>query len=195
MPKAIFEIFKTGKHYGIKGKKPTFTTWTEKQVKDIADLYNEQIKSAPLVIGHPEDDKPEYGKVKKLIYCQNALFTEAEVQPSFIKEIKAGRFKAISSAFYGKKQEENPLKGVVTYLKHVGFLEANQSPAVKGMLPPEMSVYSLCFSEQGSDVYMFCESDYIELDYPERLHKKTLYFQEVLGVDYKTALQYSMNKD
>ncbi len=52
----------------------------------------------------------------------------------------------------------------------MGFLEnGKQKPAVKNMLPPEISVQSLYFSEE-ADVVFFCENE--TLDYTERLHEK-----------------------
>ncbi len=194
MAKAIFEIFRTGRHNGTGKEGRKF--WTDEELKQIAQLYNEEIKSAPLVIGHPKDNKPKYGAVKKVICCKNSLFAEAEVQPDLIKKIKAGKFSGISSSFYNLKNIDNPIKGISYYLRHVGFLEnGKQTPAVKDMLPPEMSVYNVCFSEQESDVCLFCEDDYINLNYSEILHQKTLYFQQVLDVDYETALQFSINKE
>lgn len=194
MTKAIFEIFRAGRHNGAgkEGRK----LWTNEELKQIAQIYNKKIKSAPLVIGHPENDNPQYGEVKKIIYCKNSLFAEAEVQPDLIKKIKAGKFSGISSSFYNLKSIDNPIKGISYYLRHVGFLESGkQMPAVKDMLPPEISVYNICFNEQEVDICLFCEGDYINLNYPDVLHEKTLYFQRVLDVDYETALQFAINKE
>ncbi len=52
------------------------------------------------------------------------------------------------------------------------------------MLPPEISVQSLYFSEE-ADVVFFCENE--TLDYTERLHEKIRYFARALNVDYSTA--------
>lgn len=196
MAKAIFEIFRAGKHKGTGNKALSHREWTSQELEKIANLYNEKIKSAPLVIGHPENNEPEYGTVKKVIYCKNALFAEADVQPDLIKKIKEGRFSGISSSFYNIKSPNNPVKGINFYLRHVGFLEnGKQNPAVKEMLPPEISVHNLSFNEQESDIFLFCEDDYIDLNYSEKLHEKALYFQQILDVDYETALQFSINKE
>ncbi len=85
MSTAIFEIFRMGKHNGIGVNAKGF--WSASQLDQIAQFYNQAIKPAPLVIGHPEDDKPEYGTVKRLINHEGALFAEAEIDRTLIQRI------------------------------------------------------------------------------------------------------------
>lgn len=187
MQKAIFEIFRTGKH---NGRNANGKEWTEADLKATATLYNEAVQSAPLVIGHPEDNQPQYGTVKRVIYCKNALFAEAEISPELVQKVKQDEISGISSSFLQFDHSKNPTQGLGYYLNHVGFLPQTMQPAVKNMLPPEISVETLAFSEAESEAVLFCEADYAELAPSERLHEKILYFQRVLAVDYETALNF-----
>lgn len=186
MNKAIFEIFRTGKHNGKNSKRE----WTAEDLRQTALLYSEAIRSAPLVIGHPADNLPEYGKVSRVIYCKNALFAEAEISPELVQKVKANQISGISASFIPLESENNPVKGIVYYLNHVGFLEEGKDrPAVKGMLPPEISVQNLYFNEPESHPILFCENDFLALSFSEKLHEKAQFFQKVLDVDYSQALE------
>ncbi len=187
MPKAIFEIFRTGKHNG----KNSSREWQPQELQQIAVSYNQKAKPAPLVIGHPADNLPQFGEVNRLIYCKNALFAEAEIQENLIEKINRNEISGISASFLTQNHEANPIKGAGYYLNHVGFLEADKDkPAVKNMLPPEISVQSLYFSEE-ADVLLFCENE--TLDFTERLHEKIRYFARALNVDYSTAFHLATN--
>jgi hypothetical protein len=61
-----------------------------------------------------------------------------------------GRFKKISSSFYGPASPNNPVPGVY-YLRHIGFLGA-QPPAVKGLRASE-------FAEKEEGVIEFADWD------------------------------------
>lgn len=183
MNKAIFEIFRIGKHKKI--------TWTEEDLKNIASSYNKNVKYAPLVIGHPENDAPELGKVERLIFCKGSLFAESEIDSALGKEIKFGRVNGISCAFYWINEEKNPIKGSGVYLRHVGFLTGKQKPVVKQMLPPEISIEGLAFSEEEArNIFLFSEDE--DNASPEALHKKITYFQEVLNISYEDAFYLTM---
>ncbi|HHT7891122.1 hypothetical protein [Pasteurella multocida] len=182
MKKAIFEIFRTGQHRGRNSNK----NWSAQELKNIALMYSEKVKPAPLVIGHPQNNEPRYGQVKRLIFCENSLFAEAEIQNDLINKINANEISGISASFITLQNNENPIKGAGYYLNHVGFMEKGKDkPAVKNMLPPEISVQSLYFSEQESEVILFCEDKNLTAN--ERLHEKARYFERVLNVNYKTA--------
>lgn len=118
-----FEIFRAGKHTASNGVQKE---WTENDLQKIADQYNNQNDDerheAPIVKGHPADDKPAYGWIDKLRREGKKLFAYAKkLDPGFIKEVKDGHFLKRSAAFYPDLK-----------LKHVGFLGA-VPPAVKGM--------------------------------------------------------------
>lgn len=186
MNTAIFEIFRTGKHNGIGAEAKR--TWSDEELAMTAKLYNANLKPAPLVIGHPLDNQPSFGAVKRLIHCKSALFAEAEVSPDLVKRIKQGDFSGISASFFTPTLPANPANGLAYYLNHVGFLEAGkQNPAVKGMLPPEISVENLYFNEEETQLNIFYAEDIQLLNFADRLHQKTLYFQNALNIDYSTA--------
>lgn len=189
MNTAIFEIFRAGKHNSVSEQGKRF--WTAEQIEQICRFYSENIKVAPLVIGHPDNDEPQFGKVQRLIHHNSALFAEAEIESSLVKRIKQGEISGISASFYTPNSQDNPIQQLGYYLKHVGFLEKGvQSPAVSGMLSPEISVEYLSYSEYSADVVLFCEEEK-QLSYAQQIHEKTLYFQKVLDVDYKTALCFA----
>lgn len=189
MNTAIFEIFRAGKHQ--RSKNGGAVQWTDNDLQQIKGFYSEAIRTAPLVIGHPEDDKPEFGSVKRLIYHNGALFAEAEISPELIYKIKSGGVSGISASIYKPDDNNNPVKQLGYYLKHVGFLESGKDePAVKGMLDPKSSVEYLSYSEIKSEAILFCEK-VSSGTYAERTHEKACYFQTILGVDYKTALNIS----
>ncbi|WP_052115930.1 hypothetical protein [Gallibacterium anatis] len=189
MPKAIFEIFRTGKHNGVNSRR----LWKPEELKQIATSYHKNAKSAPLVIGHPSDNLPQFGEVNRLIYCKEALFAEAEISEALIDKINRNEISGISASFYLNESKDNPISGAGFYLNHVGFLEnGKQKPAVKNMLPPEISVQSLYFSEE-ADVVFFCENE--TLDYTERLHEKISYLEQVLNVDYSTAFHLAITPE
>lgn len=176
MKTAIFEIFRTGKHNGRNAKN---IHWSNDQLATIQRFYTEQIQPAPLVIGHPEDNRPEYGTVKRLIHHENALFAEAELSSTLLQRIKQGDFSGISASFYTPANPNNPAKDLGHYLRHVGFLEKGKDrPAVKGMRDPQASIQHLNFSETDGILY-FCEAD--------NLHGKIQYLQNALNVDFATA--------
>ncbi|HDR1828059.1 TPA: hypothetical protein QB611_001988 [Pasteurella multocida] len=187
MKTAIFEIFRTGKHNGS-GENAKMQ-WTEKHLAQIGQFYSEDVKSAPLVIGHPDNDEPKLGKVKRLIHHGGALFAEAQLNDDLIQKIKSGAFSGISASFYPPTYAQNPIKDLGFYLRHVGFLEkGKQNPAVIGMLDPKASVEYLSYSEMKEDLILFCE-DESTLSYAEQIHQKALYFSNVLSVNYERALQ------
>lgn len=98
---------------------------------------------APLVIGHPDDEAPSYGKivaVKETVRDGRRwlLGKPADVLASFAKQVNSGWFpgRSISVDETGK-------------MLHVGFLPPGVNPAVKGMLPAQFQAAggTLFFSE------------------------------------------------
>ena len=115
--------------------------------------YDPAKHEAPLVIGHPADDRPAYGWVQSLAFSEGLLkATPRQVDPALSDRVEAGRYKKISAGFYHPQAPGNPAPGVY-YLRHVGFLGA-QPPIVKG-LPP------VRFSDTAADYITieFSESD------------------------------------
>jgi hypothetical protein len=127
----LIHIFEAGQHTAMEGITLNFS---EKMLKEIADNYNPSTHESPLVIGHPKNDDPAWGWVKKVVFSGKSLFVEPHnVQEQFKDTVKEGRYKKISPAFYGPFSSNNPTPGKWN-LKHVGFLGA-AAPAVKGLQP------------------------------------------------------------
>lgn len=183
MNKAIFGIFKVGIHKGVE--------WSEERVNRIASLFNKKIKSAPLVINHPQDDKPQYGEVERLFLKNGVLFAECTIDDTLKRLIQNGQINGISSAFYLPHNEINPFNGVADYLRHVGFL-VGQNPAVKGLPDPKQSLlYSnncFLFSDQEFDCVLFSE-DRCKTE-SEQVHKKITAYSKITGMTYQETFNY-----
>jgi hypothetical protein len=126
---SVIEIFRTGRHTAIDGRALSFG---ERDLDTIATGYDPSVHEAPAVIGHPELDAPAYGWVKSVARKGDRLTASfGELDPQFADQLKAGRYKKISAAFYEPDAPSNPAPGQ-WYLRHVGFLGA-QPPSVKGL--------------------------------------------------------------
>lgn len=195
MNKAIFEIFKTGVRNSSNG---LLSDWSKECLQRIAQCYNPAIFNAPLVIGHPESNKPEYGHVKRLFEHNSVLFAECDLADSLLSLIKQGRYKFISSSFFLPDSAKNPFKGR-DYLRHVGFLGA-MPPAVKGLQNAQnaqtatANIASYNEIEIG-DFLCFSEQTYRQETESEKLHRKTLYIQQQCNrMSYKQALSIALNQ-
>lgn len=125
----LMEIFSAGRHTSMSGQSLNFS---ESDLQASAQAYDPQLHEAPMVVGHPDQNKPAYGWIKSLTYSDGKLQAEPhQVEPQFAEMVNAGRFKKRSASFYPPGHPSNP-KPDVYYLKHVGFLGA-QPPAVKGL--------------------------------------------------------------
>jgi len=126
----VIEIFKAGTHVDTAGNSRVFTV---DDVKGMAAAYDPALHEAPLVIGHPEHDKPSQGWVVALEATDEGLLmmTTRKVDPAFAADVKAGRYLKRSASFYPPNAPNNPVPGK-WYLRHVAWLGA-QPPAVKGL--------------------------------------------------------------
>jgi len=124
------EIFKSGTHITQHGQAITFN---HGDIDSIAEHYQPSMREAPLVVGHPEHDKPAMGWVEALQANSDGrlLMRARQVLPEFGEAVRQGRFKKRSAAFYPPRHPLNPVPGK-WYLRHVGFLGALQ-PAVAGL--------------------------------------------------------------
>jgi HPt (histidine-containing phosphotransfer) domain-containing protein len=114
------EIFRTGA-YGDKG------TFSADDLDRVVSNYDPGFHEAPACIGHPKDDLPAYGWADRLMRQGDTLLAKfKEVEPTFEANVKAGRYKKRSAAFYLDGD------GRITNLRHVAFLGA-QPPEVKGL--------------------------------------------------------------
>lgn len=127
------ECFRAGDYGPEKGR------WTAADLDRIAADYDPAKHAAPVVLGHPEDDAPAYGWVKKLMRAGESLWAQlTKVAPEFEELVRSGRFLQRSVALY----KDFPLTAG-PYLRHLGFLGA-QPPAVKGLQP--LMVFSGCYT-------------------------------------------------
>lgn len=116
------ELFRAG-DYGDKG------SYTESDLQEIVDTYNESGHEAPAVIGHSASDKdPAYGFFGKLERRGRSIWAEfKEVVPAFKEMFDKGLYKKWSVEIYknyngtGKKS-----------LRRVAFLGA-EPPEIKGL--------------------------------------------------------------
>lgn len=147
--KRRIEIFRAGSHW------PDLDS---ERLKKSAEIYDPKIHEAPVVIGHPANDKPAYGWIGDLAFAEgNATLSASvtRVDPQFAELVNDGRYGKISAAFYHPNSPHNPTPDQY-YLRHVGFLGA-QPPVVKGMAAPvfaegetEEDYVTVEFSEGGS---------------------------------------------
>jgi hypothetical protein len=116
------EIFTGGPQRAMNGKTYHGDLLIDMAVKTFDPNFHEP----PAVLGHPADDAPAYGWVEavkaeakdgvKRLYAKFK-----QVVPEFADQVKSGRFKKRSAAFYPDGR-----------LRHVGWLGA-MPPAVKGL--------------------------------------------------------------
>ncbi len=113
------EIFKTGTHTDSAG---LAKTWTNADLDGIAGKYDPAVHEAPVVIGHPKDNKPAYGWVEALKRSGGVLMAKIKnLAPELMDALKSGLYKKRSISLYPDDA-----------LRHVGFLGA-VPPAVKGL--------------------------------------------------------------
>ncbi|MDR0673650.1 MAG: hypothetical protein LBF93_08355 [Zoogloeaceae bacterium] len=119
----------------------------ERDLQMTAAVFSPTRRPAPLVLGHPTEDKPAYGQVRSLFVKEGGLFAQAVVDTALQTLVKAGRYRYVSASFISPFASGNPAPGAY-YLKHVGFLGATP-PAVRGMAPPAFArqTASFCFCE------------------------------------------------
>jgi len=127
------EVLRTGTFTPMSGAAVTFS---EDDLKAIAEAYNSSTTPAPAVVGHPKTDDPAYGWAKSFSYdadSQRLLAKIGEIEPQFAEAVKEGRFKKISLSLFAPDASNNPVPGT-WYPKHIGFLGA-AAPAVSGLKP------------------------------------------------------------
>lgn len=127
----IFQIFKAGTHVTMAGHT---TAWTRNDLANIAATYPLPA-FAPLVLGHPKDNRPVLGFVKRLFAVNEALFALADVGDDLISMVRRGLYRNISAAFDAPTPETNSWT-----LRHVGFLGA-VPPAVRGLAPLNFAAF------------------------------------------------------
>lgn len=90
-------------------------------------------RPAPIVIGHPNDDAPSYGLVRRLGCSDGSLTANAEdLNDSFRHGMKEGLYPRYAAQFFCPDNPDNPAPGR-WFLKHVGFM-GPVPPSVRGFL-------------------------------------------------------------
>lgn len=134
----LIHAFRAGEHVDSLGRQHTYT---RADIARIAQQYNDQIgvHEAPLVKGHPADNAPAYGWVKRLVADGDDLKAEVDqIDRQFLEDWRAGRFKKKSISLYPDGK-----------LRHIGMLGA-VPPAVKGLADAQ-------FAEGGRRTFEFEE--------------------------------------
>ena len=125
------EIFRTGQHTDANGCEVLIDSAT---LDRIAACYDATLHEAPLVLGHPKDDKPAWGWVQSLRRRGKSLLaTLQHIAPEVTEAVRKGQYKKVSASFYRPEAPHNPVPKE-WYLRHIGLLGA-QTPAVKGLAP------------------------------------------------------------
>lgn len=136
----LIEIFRPGSFTSVEGVEVSFS---ETDLRGVAEGYDPSTDPAPLVVGHPKLDAPAYGWVDSVRFEDGRLVAQPkDVEPSFAELVNAGRYRRVSARFYQPDSPDNPKPGRF-YLKHIGFLGAHP-PAVKGLK-------TVSFGEAGDD--------------------------------------------
>lgn len=130
-----FQIMRPGTFKSSSGCEFSFTA---RDLMEVAESYSTKKRVAPLTINHPNDDKPELGEVKALYFDRDALYAVGSFSSYLEDSIKKGEHQNRSAALYLPETPGNPTPGKY-YLKHVGFLDNNIAPAIKGMEPVQFS--------------------------------------------------------
>jgi len=189
----LIEIFKSGTHTDSSGNT---REWTDKDLEEIASLYDPAKHEAPIVIGHPEHDSPAYGWVESLKVEGGRLLAKVkDVADEFKDWVGRSLYKKISIALYPDLS-----------LRHVGFLGA-MPPAVKGLVNAHfqekggITIYS-DFEEGGKKMSSKVNDPGAELekrirevlrDPRSHVNKYGIRFSE--GVTYAQALTYVQEED
>lgn len=142
----IFQVFRSGLHTAMDGRTMEFS---DHDLQATAFGFDPTVRPACLTLGHPRDDCPNLGEVKRLFARQGKLYAVAQPSDTLVDLVRRGHYRHVSASFLPPSHRDNPTPGAY-YLKHVGFLGATP-PAVKGMTPPEFAdgVVSLDFCDAG----------------------------------------------
>ena len=145
---AGIEIFRAGTRTADDG---TIHTITAADLAAAAAAYDPAVHEAPHTVGHPKNNAPAYGWIKRLAVQGDVLqiAESQQVEPQFAELVAEGRVKKRSSSFYHPQDPSNPKPGI-WYVRHVAWLGA-QPPAVKGLKDVQFSegdaAGAVCFSE------------------------------------------------
>lgn len=112
---------------------------TEKDLRELAENYDEEYLPAPLVLGHPrETSVPAYGWVKELELGEDGVLRAkvGDLTKDVVEMVREKKYRRVSASI-GVDREKG------RYLRHIGLLGGRQ-PAVPGLKDVELA--------QGDDV-------------------------------------------
>jgi len=140
--------------------------WPPERVKRVADNYDPEFNYAPMVVGHPADDTPAYGRMRELKAVDSVNPNGApatwlvgvpdRVDKSFARAVKDGRFGRLSAAFYNPGQIDG-IDG--DYLRHIGFFGGG-AVAKKGMPDPALALTGAGFKAE-----FHSDKEFLELEF------------------------------
>ena len=131
------EVFRPGTFTDMHG---TSVTFSEDDLRAVANTYDVDLNPAPAVVGHPKTDDPAYGWVHGFRYDETAkrlMARVGDVVAEFAEALKSKAYRKVSLAFHAPTSTANPAQGSY-YPKHLGFLGA-VAPAVSGLKPVEFA--------------------------------------------------------
>jgi hypothetical protein len=137
------QVFRIGRQTDSAGN---LREWTPADLDKIASLYDPAQHEAPVVIGHPKENTPAWGRVEALKREGDFLYAKLKnLVPEFVGMIKKGLFKKRSISLYPDLT-----------LRHIGFLGAIP-PAVKGLADINFA------EEKGTTIEMQLPADGLKL--------------------------------
>lgn len=147
MPKAAtkpktarIEVFRPGTFSPMQGGSLSFSN---ADLKAIADAYAPETAPAPIVVGHPSTDAPAFGWADSFEFdaTEERLYANlSDIDAEFAEAVQAGRYRKVSLSFFPPDHSANPVPGT-WYPKHVGFL-GGAAPAVSGLKNAQFSITS-----------------------------------------------------
>lgn len=191
MTPKLFQIFRTGTFTCSAGQTLTFN---DADLQGMAASFDPRRRPAPLVLGHPQDDLPQHGKVTALLAKAGVLYAHALVGSTLINLVQSGRYGCVSASLIPPAAKHNPTPGA-WYLKHVGFLGA-MPPAVKGLEPPSFAEHeeAVCFSDTSATSAIISTRSHIALPPSGFTYDPARLTQHRLATEYRQvcpALSYA----
>lgn len=125
-------VFKAGPQTSAQGVQRNFSA---DDLKEVANSYDPEVHSAPLVIGHSGDNDsvPAYGWIKGFSQKGDDLYADVEFTDVAKDLVRGGHYRKVSISFYSPDSPINPHKGKWS-ARHLALLGA-APPAVKGLEP------------------------------------------------------------
>ena len=89
----------------------------------VAEVYDTSKYTSPLVLGHPQDDCPAWGRADEMLVEGNTLYALVDVADPIVQAVKDGHYSGVSVAMFHPDNPSNPCPGEY-YVRHIGLLGA-----------------------------------------------------------------------